>query len=198
MSNSSGPESIHPSILNTVNDVRAGIMNGKLTDQKSIAAATLYCQIRAVEYSKVFAAIGAGFLGVLIATAIAWFQLGRNEGLIVMFVLTAVWTVPSLRLHKSFAQRLTWPELNSLKSALYLTSDQALYLDCLQAIDESKTILGPEKVEWASRLNATIDAIMSGDNLAGETLMCAREALIQHRQIDSKLEEIKRELKNPL
>lgn len=171
-------------------------MNGQLTDQKSIAAATMYCQIRAIEYTKIFAIIAAGFVGVLVSSGLAWVQIGQLGAVIVFTFATVLWAVPSFRLYSLYAERLTWPEVESLKPALLLSAEQAVYLQCLQSVDESSSIVSSEKSVWASRLNATLDALLSGDEKAGQTLIRARDALVKQGQINSELEEIKQELNN--
>jgi hypothetical protein len=188
---------IHPSILSVVEDVRTGVMNGQLRDQKSIAAATMYCQIRAIEYSKVFAKIGAGFLVLVIAGALAWSQLGRPVAIFVILVLLALWLVRSFRFYKSYDERLTWQELNSLKSALYLAPEQYAYLDCFQFIDESKAIPDDAKVEWATLFNAILDRSMSSKLSAEEAkqvILKSREALLSRSPKVLELESIKAEL----
>lgn len=175
-------------------------MDGKLTDQRSIAAATMYCQIRASSYSKVFAVIGAGFVGGLVTVAIALTLLSQNQAVLVSIIVISLWSVLSIRLYQKQDRRLTWPELNSLKGALYLPSEQYAYLDCIQAIDESRTILGPDKIEWVDRLNATLTFVLSNkgpNRQAAETLFKARDTLIKHGQIDSELERMKNELIKP-
>ncbi len=197
MQGPSSPDAIHPSILKIVESVRSGVMNGKLTDQKSIAAATMYCQIRAIEYSKIFAKIGAGFLGVFVVVAVAWTQLGAPVASLVFLTLAAIWSVKSYRLYKSYDSCLTWPELNSLKRALYLTPEQYAYLDCLQFISESMAIGGSEKALWASKLNAVIDRILSAERDvedAKQAIFRTREALLRQTSADSEMESIQVEL----
>lgn len=191
---SSGPEAIHPAILTAIQDVRSGIMNGKLTDQKSIAAATMYCQIRAIEYTKVFAMVGAGFLGVIALVTFAWVQIGRGVALLTLVILSTIWGILSVRLIKKFDQRLSWREIGSLKAALALSPAQAVYLDCLQALDESSSIPTSEKLDWATRLNSTLEAGDSRGNESVQILNQILDAFVKHGEINSELDRIKREL----
>lgn len=191
---SSGHEAIHPAILTAIQDVRSGIMNGKLTDQKSIAAATMYCQIRAIEYTKVFAMVGAGFLGVIALVTFAWVQIGRGVALLTLVILSTIWGILSVRLIKKFDQRLSWREIGSLKAALALSPAQAVYLDCLQALDESSSIPTSEKLDWATRLYSTLEAGDSHNNESIQLLNRILDAFVKHGEINSELDRIRREL----
>ena len=160
MRTSSRPSDIHPSILDVVNRVTTGIMNGKLTDQKSIAAATMYSSIRIFEYSKLLITIIVGHIIVLALSIVGWIKMSPATGLGVMLTGIVPWSVFSFRHYNKYHNRLTWKEMQSLIPALHLPPEQNQYLVCLQIIDESTILNGDQKRAYSTKLHHAIDQIV--------------------------------------
>lgn len=168
MSSRFTPNDIHPSIFEAVHALTSSYMNDQLKDEKRVAAATKHSGVWFAEYWKGcllwFACLAPIVLGAA-GTPDAW---GKFAKVAFLVVSICAWLALGVYGYEKNKKLLTWEELDTLRPGLLLTEHQSLYIDCLQAVEESKVLDATQKKNWRDALYNALDQAIVLENLAEE------------------------------
>lgn len=162
------PKDIHPSIFDAMHELSASQMSGH-GDPKAAQAYSKFTNIWFAEYWKGIMIWLLGLIPVFAGTAIVADNVGGKAGKVLsFFLLFAIWMAFGVAGYQKNKNLMTWEELSALRPGLDLNVHQALYVECLQYVEETKVLDEAQKISWRTVLFNALDQALILTRLSEE------------------------------